>query len=327
MSATTTVSATRDNAATQGVALMVAGGLLLGTIGVFVEEAGQHPLTTVWFRCAFGGVALLLWGAATGRLRELRLRGKGLAAALAAGVLMIANWALFFAAIERTSIGVATVVFHVQPLWVLALGAWWLREPVTRRQLGAALLALAGLTLATGLVNGASGASAGSAMGRAYAIGLLMCLGGSLSYAAVTLIAKRAKDDGASSFALAWWQCALGSAALVWWPAVHGWPPWGPAWAWLAGLGVIHTGLAYVVLYAGMARLTTSRIALLQFVYPAAAVVVDWLAYGRALSAVQLVGVGLMAVALLGVRQQRTFGRTVAPIQQRRPPCRADSSG
>ena len=68
---------------------------------------------------------------------------------------------------------------------------------------------------------------------------------------------------------------------------------------------MIHTGLAYVVLYAGMARLSTSRIALLQFVYPAAAVIVDWLVYGRALSAVQLVGVGLMAVALLGVRPQK----------------------
>ena len=32
-----------------------------------------------------------------------------------------------------TSIGVATVVFHVQPLWVLLFGAWWLREPVSRR--------------------------------------------------------------------------------------------------------------------------------------------------------------------------------------------------
>jgi drug/metabolite transporter (DMT)-like permease len=287
-----------------GVALMVAGGLLLGTIGVFVEEAAQHPLTTVWFRCAFGGAALLLWGAASGRLSELRLRGRGLSAALAAGVLMITNWGLFFAALERTSIGVATVVFHVQPLWVLALGAWWLREPVTRRQLGAALLALAGLALATGLADGAT--SAGHSMSSDYAFGLLMCLGGSLSYAAVTLIAKLAKDDGTSSFALAWWQCAVGTVTLAWWPVVHGWPAWGPSWGWLAGLGVIHTGLAYVVLYAGMARLSTSRIALLQFVYPAAAVLVDWAAYGRMLSGTQIAGVALMALALIAVRGAET---------------------
>jgi drug/metabolite transporter (DMT)-like permease len=71
----------------------------------------------------------------------------------------------------------------------------------------------------------------------------------------------------------------------------------------LVGLGVIHTGLAYVVLYAGMARLSTSRIALLQFVYPVAAILMDWAVYGRALSAVQLAGVALMAVALTAVRR------------------------
>ena len=32
------------------------------------------------------------------------------------------------------------------------------------------------------------------------------------------------------------------------------------------GLGVLHTGLAYVLMYAGMARLPTARIAVLQFV-------------------------------------------------------------
>src|SRR5262245_61194218 len=196
-----------------GVALMVGGGLLLGTLGVFVEEAGQHPLTTVWFRCAFGLLALLAWGACSGRLGELRLRGAALAAALAASVLMIANWALFFAAIQRTSIGVATVVFHVQPLWVLAFGAWWLREPVSRRQAGAVLLALVGLALASGLLDGSAW---GHTRSPGYVAGLLMCLGGSLSYAGVTLLAKHA--SGASSFALAAWQCAVGTLALVAWP-------------------------------------------------------------------------------------------------------------
>ena len=282
----------------RGVALMVVGGLLLGTIGVFVEEAGQHPLTTVWFRCAFGLLALLLWGALSGRLAELRLHGKALAAALVASVLMIANWALFFGAIERTSIGVATVVFHVQPLWVLALGAWWLHDKVSRRQAGAVLVALAGLALATGLPDGTA---LGRTQSPGYVWGLLMCLGGSLSYAGVTLIAKLAR--GVSSFALTWWQCAVGTAALACWPLLHGWPSWGTAWAWLAGLGVIHTGLAYVVLYAGMARLSTSRIALLQFVYPAAAVVMDWLVYGRTLSAVQIAGVALMGAALVRVKK------------------------
>jgi drug/metabolite transporter (DMT)-like permease len=290
-------AATRER---HGQWLMVAGGLLLGTLGVFVEQAHQHPLTAVWFRCAFGAAALLAWGASTGRLAQLRLTRAGLAAAIGAGLLVVANWALFFAAIERTSIAVATVVFHVQPLWVIAFGAWWLREPVTKRQCGAALVALAGLALATGLFDpGTQRVS----WNERYVWGVLMCLGGSLSYAVVTLIAKCARS--VSSFALAWWQCAVGALLLSGWPWLHGWPDAIGAWAWLAGLGVIHTGLAYVVLYAGMARLPAGRIAVLQFVYPAAAVLVDWAVYGRVLSPVQAAGVALMGLALWAARQRR----------------------
>ena len=160
------------------------------------------------------------------------------------------------------------------------------------------LLALVGLALATDLFDGAPEDSSHSPH---YVSGLLMCLGGSLSYAGVTLIAKAAKQ--VSSFALAAWQCVVGTLALAVWPALQGWPAWGSTWGWLVGLGVIHTGLAYVVLYAGMARLGTGRIALLQFVYPAAAVLVDWLAYGRALTALQMAGVALMGLALVKVRR------------------------
>jgi drug/metabolite transporter (DMT)-like permease len=283
----------------QGTWLMAAGGLLLGTLGVFLQEAGQHPLTAVWFRCTFGALALLAWGAATGRLRELRLRGRDAAAAGGAGVLMILNWALFFGAIERSSIGVATVVFHVQPLWVMLFSAAWLGEAVSRRQWLAAGAALAGLALATGVLDRASDGSRWQ-WSASYAAGLLMCLGGSLSYAGVTLIAKRA--SGAGSYALACWQCLIGVLALGWWPMLHGWPAAPAAWAWLAGMGVLHTGLAYVILYAGMARLPAGRIALLQFVYPAAAVVVDALVYGRTLGPWQWTGVLVMAAALRALR-------------------------
>lgn len=292
----------------RGTLLMVAGGLLLGTLGVFVEEAGAHPVMAVCFRCGFGALALLGWAAAAGRLHELRLGRRALLAVAAAGALMVANWGLFFAAIQRTSIGVATVVFHVQPLWVMAFGAWFLHERIDARRWGAAVLALCGLALATGLAEAQATPSA------SYLAGLLLCLGGSLSYAAVTLIAKTLR--GVLPLAIATWQCLVGVLLTAWWPLVHGWPASAAAWAWLAGLGAIHTGLAYVLLYAGMARLPTSRIALLQFVYPFAAVCVDGAVYGRSLSPLQGLGMAVMGLALWGARERRlqeTPGRPKLP--------------
>jgi drug/metabolite transporter (DMT)-like permease len=282
----------------QGVWLMVVGGGLLGTIGVFVQEAGQHPLITVWFRCAFGALALFLWSAATGALKDLRLRGKSLGVACATGCLMLLNWTMFFAAIGRTSIAVATVVFHIQPIWVILFSAIFLREPVSRRQWMATPIALFGLVLTTGLLDDLGSAQTTSS---AYITGLALCLGGSLSYAAVTLLTK--SKQAISPFTLSFWQCGVGTVLLAWAPFVWGWPQQASAWAWLAGLGVLHTGLAYVVLFAGMARLTLGKIAVLQFVYPLAAVLFDWGIYGTRLSAVQIAGVSLMGLAVWTIRK------------------------
>lgn len=283
---------------TRGQWLMIAGGVLLGTVGVFVQEAGQHPLVTVLFRCAFGALALLAWGLATGRMGELRVRGRSWPVVAATGVLMVLNWALFFAAIPRTSIGVATIVFHIQPVWIMLFGTLVLREAVAPQQAVAMLAALLGLVLTTGLLGGDA-----AAWGPDHVSGLLMCLAGSLCYAAVTILAKTEKV--VTPFALAWWQCAVGTVLLLWVPLVHGWPQAPSSWAWLAGLGVLHTGLAYAILFAGMARLTLGRIAVLQYVYPLTAIVLDWAVYGRALDAVQLAGVGLMAGALLVVKARQ----------------------
>lgn len=297
-----TATASRPNAARErtGLWLMVSGGVLLGTLGIFLEEAGQSPLMAVWFRCAFGLLALTAWFAVTRRWHELKLNGTARTAAVSAGALAVLNWVLFFEAIERTAIGVATVVVHVQPFLVMAFGAWWWKERITRAQGVAAVAALIGLALASGWVDGAL---TGAGWSSTYLWGIGLALLNSVGYAALTLIALRAR--GVSPLALSWWQCAVGAVVLAWWPLSQGWPPAGPAWAWLIGLGVIHTGLAYVVLYAGVARLAAGRVAVLQFVYPASAVAVEWAVYGRALSPSQMVGVCMMLLALLVVGTRR----------------------
>ncbi len=275
---------------------MVLAGLLLGTLGIFVTEANQPPLLTVLMRCLFGGIALLGWGACSGKLSELRLRGRSLLAVLLASLLMVSNWGLFFATIPLTSIGLATVLFHLQPFWVMLYGSLLLGEKLSRQHLLAAITALVGLGLACGLAGLRS-----EALPEGFLSGVLMCIGGSLAYAGLPIVAR--SQPSISSFALAWWQCAVGVVLTAWWPLLNGWPTTTASWAWLAGLGSLHTGLAYALLYSGMSRVSTSRFAVLQFVYPVTAIVVDWLVYHHALDSWQLAGIGLMGLALWSLRR------------------------
>ena len=271
---------------------MALGGAILGTLGVFLLESGSPAWAAAWFRCAFGLVALSAWAWLSGRSPLWRLPAGMLGRVLLAAGLVVASWVMFFMAIQRLSLGLATVVFHVQPLCLMLAGAWWLGERLPRGRIGAAVLALVGLVLATGLASTGVGVSW---------LGLGLCAAAVVCQTAVGLLLRARMP--VPPLALAWWQCAVGTVLLWPWVVVAGWPAWGDAWAWLAALGVIHTGLAYVLIYGGMAQLGTSHSALLQFVYPAVTLLCDALVYQRWLAPAQLTGAGLMALALwLGSR-------------------------
>jgi len=279
-----------------GASPFLLGSMLLGTIGVFVHQANAAPLTATWFRCAFGLLGLTLWVLWRQQTRFLRLTRSTAPWVLSASILMVLGWGLFFAAIERTSAGVAIVLFHIQPLWVLLLGGLWLKESIGRQRIASVAVAMLGLVLATGVLEHTPVFGGGETLRPGYWMGVTLCLIGAFCTACVTVIARRLSDMPAGI--LAWWQCLVGTVVLWMWPMEQGWPEWGMSWVWLVGLGLIHTGLAYTLMYVGMARLSTGRIAVFQFTYPAVAIVIDWLFFDQRLDGVQLFGIALMSVAI-----------------------------
>ena len=295
--------------ARHGLILMIAGGMLLGTVGVPLYEAGQHSLTAVWFRCLFGCLTLSAVLMVSGRLSELKLQGRCQSIVIITSLLMLLNWWLFFEAIQRTSIALATLVFHLQPFIVMALGAWWFGDRVKPLQWAAVGVAIIGLALVSDVVSALVGIKR---IAPDEWVGLFMCLIGAFCYALVVILTKLVQTDRTvysteqkrptanlpNPIVLVWWQCAVGTLILSWWPIQHGIPSAPETWVWLFVLGVLNTGLAYVLLYAGISRLRSGRIALLQFVYPITAVVVDGMVYGRVLNVLQSFGFVLMIVAI-----------------------------
>ena len=72
-----------------------------------------------------------------------------------------------------------------------------------------------------------------------------------------------------------------------------------PMWGWLAGLGLIHTGIVYVLLYSAYPRLPTPVIAAGAFFNPAAALIADLAVFGRSITLTQ--GAGLVLILLAGL--------------------------
>ncbi|MGF6774395.1 drug/metabolite transporter (DMT)-like permease [Paraburkholderia sp. GAS199] len=278
----------------QGAITLASGGLLMGTMGIFVEEARLGALTLVFFRCLFGFLALAAYCGWKGFFSRAQFTRRTTALALIAGVLMVTQWVGFFDAIHRTSIAVATVVFHVQPFWVVLIGAALFHERLGADRLGWIATAFAGLVLASGIAAGDNLHGHTS-----YLVGIGEALAGSVLYASVTLIAKGLGNLRPHLLALV--QCAVGVVCLPFIAPLTAQHIAPMQWFWLIGMGVLHTGLSYVLIYGALPKLTTPIIAVLLFVYPLTAIAVDALVYGRALSVPQLAGMALIVVASLGV--------------------------
>ncbi|WP_373379059.1 DMT family transporter [Cupriavidus nantongensis] len=265
---------------------MAAAMVLSGTIGWFVVTSGQPPLDVVFFRCLFGGAALL--GALTLQRGWVRMSRAQAGWLVLGGVTLVLNWLALFSAYAYSGIAIATVVYHTQPFFLLLLTSVLQREPFPFARLPWLLLAFAGVMLITGLEHGAGGASMLAGIG----LGLLAAL----LYAVTTLATRRLQAIPPGQ--IAGLQMVLGVLMLA--PLAH--PPAGSyggvTWAALLALGLVHTGVMYTLLYGAFQRLSVVSIATLSFIYPLVAIVIDVMVFGVVLGPLQVAG---MALVLLGV--------------------------
>lgn len=80
-------------------------------------------------------------------------------------------------------------------------------------------------------------------------------------------------------------------------------------WATLATIGVVHTGLMYILLYGAIQKLPVHLTGSLSFIYPVASIAVDRIAFGHLLQPMQIVGSLLVLLAAAGTTLGWTWRR------------------
>ena len=281
-------TANRFPATSLGIAMAI-----IGTVGAFATESGLDPVTIVFWRCVFGALFLGAWCALRGYLRWQDVSVAKLGLAALGGVCMVLSWTAFFAGFAMTSIATTTIVYHIQPFFVVLIGAVFLRERVTLDQIMWMAAAFLGVVLASGLILSPGPLSA------TWVLGIAMSLGAALLYAVATILAKSLGDQRPELTALC--QTITGCIMLAPFADFARDVP-ASSWPWLISIGVLHTGIAYVLIYSAYPRLTTPVIGVLTFIYPLVAILVDWAIYDHPLGWAQAIGMALIATGTLAVR-------------------------
>ena len=276
----------------RGTVEMTAAMAILGTIGWFVVMSGQFALDVVFWRCAFGAVTLLIVCAALGLLRG-RLSPRILGIAALGGAAIVINWLLLFSSFSRASISIATAVYNTQPFMLVAFGALFFSERLTVTKLVWLGIAFAGMLLII-----QAKPDAGYA-GTDYFIGIVMALGAAFFWAVAAIVTK--KLAGTPPHLIALIQVCVGIVMLAPFANLSALP--NDAWSWtmLATLGVVHTGLMYILMYGAIQKLPTYLQGSLSFIYPVVAILVDVVAFGHRLHPLQIVGAAAILIAAAGM--------------------------
>lgn len=201
-------------------------------------------------------------------------------------------FAMLFTAAYRLPGGVAATVGAIQPLLVMALAAWVLRERLVARKLLAGLAGIAGVALL--VLDGDAGLDP---------VGVVAGLVGAASMATgSTLVQRWGRPVGGLAFA--GWQLTAGGLLLV--PIAligEGLPPSVTVanvagWLYLATIG---GALAYAIWFRGIQLLGAQRATFLSLLSPVVATLIGF-GLGDRLTGRQLLG-GLTVLASVGVAQ------------------------
>jgi drug/metabolite transporter (DMT)-like permease len=280
------------NRKVSGTVEMTAAMAISGTIGWFVVVSGQPVLDVVFWRCVFGAATLLIVCAGMGLLRgaiTLRL----LALAALGGVAIVVNWLLLFISNSHASISISTAVYNTQPFMLVGLGAVFFAERLTLNKLTWLAIAFAGMLLIVLAQPGAADS------GSNYLAGILMALGAAFFYAVAAIITK--KLAGTPPHLIALVQVCVGMLMLAPFAHLSALPSGLGAWSILVTVGVVHTGLMYILLYGAIQKLPTHLTGSLSFIYPIVAIAVDFLAFGHRLQLSQLIGAAAILIAAAGM--------------------------
>lgn len=272
----------------QGVWQMCLAMLISGSIGAFVLLSGLPVTDVVFWRCLIGAIALFIFIRLSKKPFSPLSRAT-LALAVLGGVALVINWLLLFAAFERISIGLSTVVYNTQPFMLVLMGML-LGERVSVVKWGWLVLAFAGviILLSSELTQGHS---------SDWLTGIALALGAAFFYALTAIITRKLKTIAPQHIAFI--QVLTGIVMLL--PLANR-PVFSTdfPWAYLLTLGIVHTGIMYQLLYSAIQKLPTPITGSLSFIYPVIALIVDNLVFGHSLNATQFAGGLLILFAAAG---------------------------
>ncbi|MBQ5405323.1 MAG: EamA family transporter [Oscillospiraceae bacterium] len=269
--------------------------LIFGTNGLLVAHISVQSSQIVLLRTLIGGALLTAVVLLRGGFDRTAIRPE-LPMLLLGGIALGLNWVALFGAYRLLNVSLATLIYYIGPILVLLFSPLLFRETLTPARIAAAVLVAVGLVCISGSV---------LAAGR-NAAGLAAAVASALFYAALIVFNKRiTRTEGLQTAAIE--LDVAFAVVLVYCLATAGLPrPLPSDLPWLALIGAVNTGLAYLLYFSGLQKLSGQSAAIMSYADPVSALLFSAFFLHESLSPVQIVGaVLIIGGAMLGESRRR----------------------
>lgn len=288
-------SPAQKNAGVAHYVMYILSLLLFGTNGYLVAHISLPSSQIVLLRTLIGGLLLTGIVLLRGGFDRSSVRSDALALLLG-GTALGLNWVALFEAYRLLNVSLATLIYYVGPILVLLFSPILFRETLNGRKILSVILVTAGLVCISGsiMLSGMNPA------------GLLAAALSALFYATLLVFNKRIVRTGGLQTAALELDIAL-VVVLAYTLLTSGLPHPSPAdLPYIAVIGLVNTGVAYLLYFSGLQKLSGQSAALISYLDPVSALIFSALLLHEALNGVQLLGAALIiGGAMFGESKKR----------------------
>ena len=243
--------------------------MLFGTIGTLSRYINMPSSIICLGRAFFGVVTILVLLSVRTEKPDTEAIRRNFWWLLLSSTLMCCNWICQFEAYKYTTIATGTLCYYMQPVFYIIAGAVVLKEKLTVKKICCVAVAFGGMILVSGVLQ----------IGLHFSElkGVVFGVSGGFFYAMVVLINKYMKDISPVNTTIM--QLALVSVIMLPYSAATG--AFGEVSITTVGiiclliLGVLHTGIGYIIYFDAVNKLPTQTVGILSYIDPVEAVLLS----------------------------------------------------
>ena len=264
--------------------------MLFGTIGTLSRYINMPSSIICLGRAFFGVITILILLSARKEKPDTEAIRRNFWWLLLSSTLMCCNWICQFEAYKYTTIATGTLCYYMQPVFYIIAGAVVLKEKLTVKKICCVAVAFGGMVLVSGVLQ--------TGLHLSELKGVIFGVSGGFFYAMVVLINKYMKDISPVNTTIM--QLALVSVIMLPYSAATG--AFGEVSITTVGiiclliLGVLHTGIGYIIYFDAVNKLPTQTVGILSYIDPVEAVMLSAFFLKEPISIFTVIG----AVMILG---------------------------